>query len=264
LASIGVLRSKKIKILTRRPRHIETTDVPKLSESMETTPLAIETAPVVPIGTIADPTREPEPEKVAEKVPEQSKMKVIVLPKLPATTGTPRKRRMASVLEAVLEYVKTPPPSSTEASRSKTEDVPEMIIASTSAHAEAGPSEAVPENHMEESLLEKPLVPTPEASSQGDLDYIVRHASRKQLSEEQIAEVQHYAKDLKYPRGSLVYGGNDEDDFFYCLPDSKGINICREIMDNIGYPKLKLGLSAMLKDQLADSLAYNSLKVCIL
>jgi hypothetical protein len=37
-----------------------------------------------------------------------------------------------------------------------------------------------------------------------------------------------------------------------------------KMMDNIGYPKLELGLSAMSKDQLADSLAYNSLKVCIL
>jgi hypothetical protein len=96
------------------------------------------------------------------------------------------------------------------------------------------------------------------------LDYIVRHASRKQLTEEQIAEVQHYAKDLKYLRGSLVYGGNDEDDFFYCLPNSKEIHVCQEIMDNIGYLKLELGLSAMSKDQLADSLAYNSLKVCLL
>jgi hypothetical protein len=35
-------------------------------------------------------------------------------------------------------------------------------------------------------------------------------------------------------------------------------------MDNMGYPKLELGLSAMMKDQLVDnSLAYNSLKVCI-
>jgi hypothetical protein len=95
------------------------------------------------------------------------------------------------------------------------------------------------------------------------LDYIIRHASRKQLSEEQIAEVQHYSKDLKYPQGSLVYSGNDKDDFLYCLPDSKEINVCREIMDNIGYPKLELGLSAMSKDQHADRLAYNSLKVCI-
>jgi hypothetical protein len=35
------------------------------------------------------------------------------------------------------------------------------------------------------------------------------------------------------------------------------------MMDNTGYPKLELGLSAMTKDQLADSLAYNSFKVCI-
>jgi hypothetical protein len=31
--------------------------------------------------------------------------------------------------------------------------------------------------------------------------------------------------------------------------------------ENIGFPKLELGLSAMSKDDLADSLAYNSLKV---
>jgi hypothetical protein len=35
-------------------------------------------------------------------------------------------------------------------------------------------------------------------------------------------------------------------------------------MDTMGYPKLELGLSAMTKDQLVDSLAYNSFKVSIL
>jgi hypothetical protein len=58
-----------------------------------------------------------------------------------------------------------------------------------------------------------------------------------------------------------VYGGDDEDDFFYCLPDNKGIHVCREMTDNIRYPKLELGLFAMSKDQLADSHSYNSLKV---
>jgi hypothetical protein len=81
------------------------------------------------------------------------------------------------------------------------------------------------------------------------LDYIVRHASGKQVSGDQIAKVQHYAKELKYPQGSLVYGGDNEDDFLYCLPDSKEINVCREMMDNMGYPKLELGLSVMTKDQ---------------
>ena len=116
---------------------------------------------------------------------------------------------------------------------------------------------------MEESVPKKSTSPAPEAPPHGDLEYIVRHASRKQLSLDQIAEVQHYAKDLKYPRGSLVYGGNDEDDFLYCLVDGKEVNVCREMMNNMGFLKLELGLSAMTKDQLADSLAYNSLKVCI-
>jgi hypothetical protein len=35
------------------------------------------------------------------------------------------------------------------------------------------------------------------------------------------------------------------------------------MMDNMGYPKLKLGLFAMTKDQLAYNLAYNNLKVCM-
>jgi hypothetical protein len=34
-------------------------------------------------------------------------------------------------------------------------------------------------------------------------------------------------------------------------------------MDKMGYPKLEVGLSAMSKDQLADNLSCNSLKVYI-
>jgi hypothetical protein len=81
------------------------------------------------------------------------------------------------------------------------------------------------------------------------------------LSEEQIAEAKHYARDLKYPKGSLVFNGTNEDDFMYCLPDNKEISVCREMARNIGFLKLELGLSAMSKDDLADSLVYNSLKV---
>jgi hypothetical protein len=60
-----------------------------------------------------------------------------------------------------------------------------------------------------------------------------------------------------------VYSGSDEDYFLYCLPDNKEINVCREMMVNMSYPKLELGISAMTTDQLADSVAYNNLKVCI-
>jgi hypothetical protein len=58
-----------------------------------------------------------------------------------------------------------------------------------------------------------------------------------------------------------VYNGTDEDEFLYCLLDNKEISICRKMARNIGFPKLELGLSAMSKDDLVDSLAYNSLKV---
>jgi hypothetical protein len=218
----------------------------------------------MPIEAIADPTREPKSEKVAERILEQPKMIVKALSKLLATTGTLRKRSMASVLEAILESVKTPPPSSAEASGSKTEDDIEMITTSTSAHVEVEPSETTPENLVEESLPEKPSAPAPEAPSKSDLNFIVRHASGKQLSAEQVVETEHYAKELKYHQGSLVYGGDNDDDFLYFLPDNKEINVCREMMDSVGYSKLELGLSATTKDQLADSLAYNSLKVCIL
>jgi hypothetical protein len=53
----------------------------------------------------------------------------------------------------------------------------------------------------------------------------------------------------------LVYGGSEEEDFLYCIRDNKESNVCCEMMDNMGYPKLELGLSVMMKDQLADSLA---------
>jgi hypothetical protein len=132
--SSSVSRSKKVKVLTRRPRHIEMTDVPKISERVETIPPSMEAIPVVPTGVTTDLDRELE--LVMEQEPEQPKTKATILPKLPITIGTPRKRRMASVLEAILESVKTPPSSSAEASRSKTEEVPKMTTVSTSAHAD--------------------------------------------------------------------------------------------------------------------------------
>jgi hypothetical protein len=51
----------------------------------------------------------------------------------------------------------------------------------------------------------------------------------------------------------LVYGGDVEDDFLYYLPISNEVNVCREMMSNVGFLKLELGLSAMTKDQLVDS-----------
>ena len=92
-------------------------------------------------------------------------------------------------------------------------------------------------------------------------DYIVRHASGRKLSEKEEQEAQRYAQKLKYPKGALIFNGSGEEDFLYCLPDSKEISVCREMSKSFGFPILENGLSVLSKDDLADSLAYNSLKV---
>lgn len=92
-------------------------------------------------------------------------------------------------------------------------------------------------------------------------EYIIWHAFEGKLATEQVAEVQGLAKNLRYWSGALVYRGNNEDDYLYYLLGSREIDVCHVMMYNIGYPKLECGLSAMPKDQLADCLAYNSLKV---
>jgi hypothetical protein len=188
--------------------------------------------------------------------------------KIPAITP---KRRMANVLDAVIESVTVSTPASTPDAEGETlKESSEASMAQDTFEAgpstltEARPSEATEGPLMlgKEGAAEESESPAPRAPTE-ELEFMVRHALGKYLSKEQIVEAQHYARDLKYPRGSLVYGGDDEYDFLYCLPDNKEIHVCWEMADNVGYPKLELDLSAMVKDQLADSLAYNSLKVRI-
>jgi hypothetical protein len=149
---------------------------------------------------------------------------------------TPKKRRMASILDVVLKSTNIPTPASIEAPKDNVEESREVPTTNASpTYTEAEASRIKLAELAEESLPKEPTLPTPKVPSQVDLEYIVHHASGKQLSKEQVVEVQHYATDLKYPRGSLVYGGSDEDDFLYCLPDSKEINVCWEMMDNMEY-----------------------------
>jgi hypothetical protein len=190
---------------------------------------------------------------------------------------------MTNVLDVVMESTKILTPTSEEAPSMGGKNTKESAKAAMtqvetearpSAITEAGPTEIVEKKTKSRSSdarkvplpLEKEKdtegskFPTPIAPSE-ELEFIVRHAAGKKLTEEQIAEARQYAKDLKYAPGSLVFNGTDEDDFLYCLPDNKELSVCREMAKNVGFPKLELGLSAMSKDDLAVSLAYNSLKV---
>jgi hypothetical protein len=116
------------------------------------------------------------------------------------------------------------------------------------------------EKTTEQIASKKIEASAPEALDK-DIDYIIRHASGKELSQEEKLEAHHYAQKLKYPKGVLVFIGSGEADFLYCLPDNKEVSVCREIGKSIGFPKLEDGLSILSKDELAGSLAYNSIKV---
>jgi hypothetical protein len=84
---------------------------------------------------------------------------------------------------------------------------------------------AAEEDATEQSLPKKSVTPTPEVLKE-NIEYIICHASGKKLSKEEEREAQHYAQKLKYPKGALVFNGRGEEDFLYCLLDSKEISIC--------------------------------------
>jgi hypothetical protein len=184
--------------------------------------------------------------------------------------ATPKRRRMANVLD-VLESVKalssTPSEKITEASKMQTEvetKPVEIETAVSQASAEAGPSEVkekiTEEKTLEQTSPEKVATLAPEALEES-IDYIIRHASGKTLSKEEKREAQYYAQKLKYPKGALVLNGSGEEDFLYCLSDNKEISVSQEIGRSFGFPKLEGDLSVLSKHELANSLAYNSIKV---
>jgi hypothetical protein len=230
-----------------------------------------------------EPAMMPKTDNIEEIEAEKTKILEVISPSAGMTvpkaqkdlTVTPKRKRMVNVLD-VLETIKsssTTPRKIVEASKTQIETKPsEAEAAKSQTETEAGPSEPVKEKSLEtrkeetknetaeQIQSEKTTIPTHEASCQV-LDYIVRHASGKRLSEEEKREAQYYAQKLKYPKGALVFNGSGEEDFLYCLPDSKEISVCEEMGKSFGFPMLEDGLSVLSKDELADSLAYNSLKV---
>jgi hypothetical protein len=187
--------------------------------------------------------------------------------KVPAVT--PKRKRMVNVLD-VLETIKSSstspketvviPKEKTEVSDTKAPEPETETEARSSEPTKIKSLEFEEEKITEPTFVEEISAAAPEASPKV-LDYIVRHASGKQLSEEEKQEAQLYARKLKYPKGALIFNGSGEEDFLYCLPNSKEISVCREMSKSFGFPTLEDVLSVLSKNDLADSLAYNSLKV---
>jgi hypothetical protein len=58
---------------------------------------------------------------------------------------------------------------------------------------------AAPKEKAAEQIASKKIeASAPEAKS---IDYIIRHALGKELSQEEMLEARHYAQKLKYPKG---------------------------------------------------------------
>jgi hypothetical protein len=276
---------KKVKVLTHPPRYIEPATVPEfIGEAPSAT--EVEEPPLIPKpeemaeATAIEKTEKPRTEKGKTlEILSPSKVEAAKGQKGPA--ATPKRKRMVNVLD-VLETIKSSsitPKKTAKASEVSTEAFVSEALKQQFV-TEVGPSEPTKVKHLkaeevklteatlengktkmtEPILVEETDTTVPEASSR-IRDYIVRHASRKKLSEEEIFEANHYARELKYPKGAVVFNGTDEDDFLYCLPDNKELSVCREMARSMGFPKLEVGLCAMTKEDLADSLAYNSLKV---
>jgi hypothetical protein len=201
-------KRKKVKVLTHRPRYIEPVTVPvfggETSSATEAKEPAlmqrIEEPAAKPKASLAK-LAEPKADNIEEIGVEGTKILEVVSPSAEVTvlkaqkglTATPKRKKMASVLD-VLETIKTSSSTrgkTTEASKAQTETkLTEAEAAKSQAETEAGPSEPAKEISLEtgekemekevveQIMSEKTATPTPEASSE-DFDYIVRHASGK-------------------------------------------------------------------------------------
>jgi hypothetical protein len=291
-----VPKGKRMKVLTHRPRYIEPAVVPEFggeassaAETRVTAPIAQSTEepivkPKLPSVKLVE-TKADKDKAEGSNIEKITKMPEILSPSTEITVpkaqkgsaATPNRRRMANVLDVVLETARTLSPTPTrriaEASKAQPEAETKQAEAEATiiqAETEAGPSEptepaeieekATEEKATEQIASEKVVTHALEALKES-IDYIICHASGKGLSQEEKREAQHYDKKLKYPKGALVFNGSGEEDFLYYLPDNKELSVCREIGRSIGFPKLEDGLSILSKDELADSLAYNSIKV---
>jgi hypothetical protein len=176
-------------------------------QSAEESIVVLKVPTVEPAEAKDDAAEEPKFEKTVIMPEILSPPAEAELPKVQkALAVTPKRRRMSSVLNAVMETTKALSPAPIK-------KIAEAV--KVQAEAEAGPSvpietkAATPEDKAEQQtsdtgmaawqdIIEKAKSPAPEAPAE-DVDYIIRHASGKKLSKEEILEARHYTQKLKYP-----------------------------------------------------------------
>jgi hypothetical protein len=233
-----VPKGNKLKVLTHRPRYIEPAVIPELDKGTSSSAKTKETVPPVrrtkesatmpklPMVKLVEPKADKDKTE-RTKIVEMPRMPEVLSPSTEATVpkmqkgsaATPKRRRMANVLDVVLETARTlnltPTRKIAKISKAQPEaetkqsEVEAIII---QIETEAGPSEPTEIKHarIEEKATDKKATeqissenvatPAPEVLKES-IDYIIRHASGKGLSQEEKREAQHYAQKLKYPKG---------------------------------------------------------------
>jgi hypothetical protein len=160
---------------------------PKAVESAEDTLSVLEEIPVAAseASTIQLERSKSESSKTDQQTKMISSLVVQGLTRITtASVATLRKgRRMAIVLDTVLRPSKIGTPAPIKMSKAQAKELEEAIDVSTAPNCtKARHSEIRPIEQVSESLPEKISVPIPEAASTGDLEFIIRHASGKQLT----------------------------------------------------------------------------------
>jgi hypothetical protein len=199
-----------VKVLTHRPRYFEPATVP---EFVGETSSATEAKEPTPLSNIEGLAEVPATEKIEEPRAEETKTSEILSPsakiEVPMPMMTPKRKRMVNVLD-VLETIKSS--STTPKKFGETSEVQiEALGAEASKHqveTEAGPSESAKVKSLEveeiktteQIFAEETGTAAPEAFSKA-FDYILRHASGKELTAKEKREAQFYAEKLKYPKG---------------------------------------------------------------
>jgi hypothetical protein len=133
----NTLKPKKVKVLTHRPKRAEIVEEPRPAEGSS----AFESSYPAPAEAKTESDEEPKPKIAAEQLKALSPLQEIELPKEQKIASvTPKRRRMASILDTVIELVKVSTPVSAPAVEKKV--VKGSTEASTAQAAiETGPSE---------------------------------------------------------------------------------------------------------------------------
>jgi hypothetical protein len=264
-----------VKVRTHQPCYSEPAIVPKFGGETSSATEAKEPAlsqrieePAAKPKTSSVKLAESRADNIEETVVKGTRILEVTSPSAEVTVpkaqkdlrATPKRKRMVNVLDA-LETIKTSSTPRKIAETPKMQSETRLTIAEAAksqVETEAGPSEPTKEKSLEigekettkeatkQTLPEKTATPTPKTEKEV-LDYFVRRASGKRLSNEEKREAQYYARKLKYPKEALIFNGSGEEDFLYCLPDSKEISVCREISRSFRFPTLEDGAFGAIK-----------------